>query len=566
MPQSLDSLYRALLQVNNILVREVTPEGLFRCLATSLKQMVNCDRLSLTIYDAETDTLDWFARAEGVAVTRMDSADSPVRGPLARLAIESGQPVIAPQLEAFADHEAVQLMLAAGLRSAMSFPLISQGKAIGAVVVSFLHYIDDEERISQSTLLKEVCGQVALAVHNMLIHAKLNQRNEYLSQQVDSLLSADDGLHMGSRFFYNCATMQNLMSQIRLLARSDAPVLICGETGTGKEFVARFIHRYSQRAKHNFVKVSCPALSPTLFESELFGHAKGAFTGASCRRLGRFELADKGSVFLDEIGDLDIVLQAKLLHVLQDSKFERVGESRPISVDARCISATNADLHHMMFEGKFRRDLFYRMGVTTVQIPPLREREGEILPMLHYLMKMYAADMQRSPLHFHSDALKMLEDYHWPGNVRELSNLLARLLILHPGAQIGPEHILPLLEQGASLAKAAATPQARVAAEGPQCLERQPPEHQFFERQAPEHPAAVRPPFEHSAPQHSAYDEQALAQVEKLHIERILRLTNGRVSGRHGAAALLNIPRSTLQYKLKKHGIKPRDFNGIDER
>ena len=525
-----DSLYRSLLQINNILVREVMPDGLFRCLAESLKQMVDFDRLSLTIYERETDTLTWFARAEGITVTRMDSDHLPLRGPFARLAIQAGQPVVALRLEEYATNEAVQLMLAAGLRSAMSFPLISRGGAIGAVVVSFSRHIDEEQN-SLRAFLEEICGQVALAVDNMLIHAKLNQQNEYLNQQVDSLLSADDGIHSGSRFFYNCATMQNLMSQVSLLARSDAPVLICGETGTGKEFVARFIHRFSGRTEHSFVKVNCPALSPTLFESELFGHAKGAFTGASSRRLGRFELADKGSIFLDEIGDLDIVLQAKLLHVLQDAKFERVGESRSISIDTRYISATNADLHHMMHEGRFRRDLFYRMGVTTVQIPPLRDREGEIIPMLHYLMKIFSGDMQCAPPRFHPETLRMLENYHWPGNVRELSNLLARLLILHSGTEIGPAHVLPLLEQSGATHTAnppATTPQAG--------------------------------PLPEPAPQPGLSDAHTLAQVEKAHIEHILTLTNGRVSGCQGAARLLNIPRSTLQYKLKKHGIVPRKF------
>ena len=525
-----DSLYRSLLQINNILVREVTPDGLFRCLAESLKQMVDFDRLSLTIYEPETDTLTWFARAEGISVTRMDSDNLPLRGPFARLAIQSGQPVVALRLEEYAKDEAVQLMIAAGLRSAMSFPLISRNKPIGAVVVSFSRHIDGESD-SLRTFLEEICGQVSLAVDNMLIHAKLNQQNKYLNQQVDSLLSADDGIHSGSRFFYNCATMQNLMNQIRLLARSDAPVLICGETGTGKEFVARFIHRFSQRASYNFVKVNCPALSPTLFESELFGHAKGAFTGASNSRLGRFELADKGSIFLDEIGDLDIVLQAKLLHVLQDAKFERVGESRSISIDTRCISATNADLYSMMHNGLFRRDLFYRMGVTTVQIPPLRDREGEIIPMLHYLMKIFSGDMQRAQPRFHPESMRMLENYHWPGNARELSNLLARLLILHSGTEIGPEHVLPLLEQSSVMN----TEPALALASKPD-------------------------PLPDPVSRAQSQDSQALAQVEKSHIERILTQTNGRVSGSQGAAKLLNIPRSTLQYKLKKHGIVPRKF------
>jgi transcriptional regulator with GAF, ATPase, and Fis domain len=422
-------------------------------------------------------------------------------------------------------------MVQAGLRSSMAFPLINRGKAFGAVVVSFLRYIDEEEALLLN-FMEKICSQVALAVDNMIIHGKLNQQNEYLNQQVDTLLSRDDMEHSGSRFFYKCATMQNLMSQVRLLAMSDAPVLICGETGTGKEFIARSIHCFSSRANHNFIKVNCPALSPTLFESELFGHIKGAFTGASSKRLGRFELANKGSIFLDEIGDLDIILQAKLLHVLQDAKFERVGESRAISIDTRCISATNADLRDLMHKGRFRRDLFYRLGVTTVQVPPLRDRENEVAPMLHYLMRVYAQDMKCDLPAFHPDTLKMLEDYHWPGNVRELSNLLARLIILHPGTELGPEHVRPLLEQGQALPLAPST---------------------FPDLAVPSTPVRTRQengPLGHSA----------LADVEKAHIEHVLSLTRGRVSGNQGAARLLGLPRSTLQYKLRKHGIMPRDF------
>jgi Transcriptional regulator containing GAF, AAA-type ATPase, and DNA binding domains len=535
MRHTTDSLYQSLLQINNILVREVTPEGLFRCLAEILKPMVNCDRISLTIYEPETDSLTWFAHAEGISVKRMDTGNVPVRGPLARRAIQSGQPVVALNLEEYAKDEAVQLMIDVGLRSALAFPLINRSKPIGAVVLSFMRNIDQEYE-ELCTIVERVNGQVALAVDNMLIHAKLNQQNKYLNQQVDSLLSADDGMHSGPRFFYSCETMQNLMNQMRLLAQSDAPVLICGETGTGKEFLSRFIHRLSKRSMHNFVKISCPALSPTLFESELFGHAKGAFTGATSRRLGRFELADKGSIFLDEIAELDIMLQAKLLHVLQDAKFERVGESHPINVDVRCISATNADLHHMMHEGKFRRDLYYRLGVTTVHIPALRDRKGELVPMLRYLMNIYSSDMQRIPPQFHPDALKMLEDYHWPGNVRELSNLLARLLILHSGSKIGVEHVRPLLERSSAMSSK---------------------QHHGSTQQPP---SGFSTPSGNALPPLAPDNASALAQVEKAHIEHILTLTNGRISGNQGAAKLLNLPRSTLQYKLKKHGIKARKF------
>ena len=530
MLHSPDSIYQSLLEINNILVREVTPNGLFRCLANYFQTRFGCDRVSLTIYEPETDTLSWFASAEGVTINQMDSDNVPLRGPFARMAIKAKKPIIVPRMEDHDDYKAVRCMLDAGLRSALSFPLISRGSAIAAVVVSFKHHLGEEaEQIADS--IEKLSSQIALAVDNMLTHAKLNQQNEYLNEQVDSLLKAEDITHAGSRFFYNCPTMQIIMKQIKTLANSDVPVLISGETGTGKEFVARFIHSYSQRAAYNFVKVNCPALSPTLFESELFGHAKGAFTGASSRRLGRFELADKGSIFLDEIGELDIILQAKLLHVLQDAKFERVGESKPITIDTRCISATNADLHRMMHEGRFRRDLFYRMGVTTVQVPPLRDREGELLPMLDHLLHLYSSDMQKKPPKLHRQTLELLQAYEWPGNVRELSNLVARLLVLHSDDLVGPEHVLPLLEaNNAGRENAPGTAAAPVHA-APAALARAVPD-----------------------------SSHALAENEKRHIQAVLEQTNGRVSGPRGAAKLLNIPRSTLQYKLKKHGISPKTF------
>ncbi|MDE7065269.1 MAG: sigma-54 dependent transcriptional regulator, partial [Desulfovibrionaceae bacterium] len=330
-----------------------------------------------------------------------------------------------------------------------------------------------------------------------------------------------------ARFFHQCAGMRRVVEQARLLAKSNVPVLICGETGTGKEFIAHFIHHHSPRKNSNFVKVNCPALSSTLFESELFGHAKGAFTGASNRRIGRFEMADNGSIFLDELGDLDKTLQAQLLQVLQDACFERVGESRSIHVNVRFISATNAALETLMRQGEFRQDLYYRLGAAAIHIPPLRERRGEIPGLMRHLMTILTEDMQCRPITFNRDAQHLLEGYHWPGNVREFSNMLKRLLILHPGCEIRPDMIYPLLQQEALPASAASACPAIAADAVP-------------------------------AAQTSANFE--LADAERRLIEKVLTMTNGVVSGKKGAAALLGQRRSTLLYKLQKHGILPDNY------
>ena len=504
---SSDSLYRILLQINNILVREVSPEKLFRSLAQALQPITGCNRCSLTLYDPKTDTLSWFAQTEGTLVTRMDKGPAPLRGPIARKAIQEKRPIFVADMSEYAEHEAIRLMMSAGLRSSMAFPLVSRSRVIGAMNLSFRRYLDPDSAEDQRlfSLLKEISTQVALAVENMLIHEALSRQNLDLAQQVTALLRTDAPEHDESRFFYQCDTMRKLMNQLHSLAQSDVAVLICGETGTGKEFMARFIHRHSPRRLHNFVKVNCPALSPTLFESELFGHAKGAFTGAYNIRIGRFELANKGSIFLDEIGVLDFNLQAKLLHVLQDYKLERVGQSASIDINVRCISATNADLHQQMRTNRFRRDLYYRLGLATVQVPSLRDRQEELEPMLLHLTRLYAQDMHCAPLDLHPDALVVLKAYHWPGNVRELSNLVARLLILHTGALIGPEHVLPLLEQGQ---------EAENNSVG----------------------SAWGNPLEEKG-------KKTLAAMEKEHIERALSQAGGRVSGESGAARLLGIPR-----------------------
>ena len=552
MHEHTDSFYKILLEINNSLVREVTPDGLFKSIAKVLQPIVGFDRCSVSIYDPENKSLSWFSHAEGIIVDGMDNVETPLRGPLARKAIDTCSTVVEPNLSKCANDKAIEQMIMAGLKSAMAFPLLSRNKPIGGLCVSFTRQLDENDA-PLCSFLEKISGQVSLAVENMLIHAKLNKKNENLNRQVSTLLSADNLQHADSRFFYNCTTMKDLMSQVHLLAKSDAPVLICGETGTGKEFIARFIHRYSLRKTYNFVKVNCPALSPTLFESELFGHAKGAFTGASQGRMGRFELANNGSIFLDEIGDLDTILQAKLLHVLQDSKLERVGENHSIAINVRCISATNADLHAMMRDGKFRRDLFYRLGVATVQVPALRDRLGELPFLIKRIMKVHAHDMNYTPASFHPETLPILENYHWPGNVRELSNLLSRLLILNPGGVIKPTDVKPLLEES-STKNCFETPANLVT-------------HGFAIQKLHKHNptgsgvgAAMHHPESTST---TMLNSHLLSNAEKNHLEKILTMTKGKVGGSHGAASMLGIPRSTLQYKLRKHGLVPSVYKRV---
>jgi transcriptional regulator with GAF, ATPase, and Fis domain len=298
------------------------------------------------------------------------------------------------------------------------------------------------------------------------------------------------------------------MKDVELVADTNTSVLLSGETGTGKDHIARHIHNLSSRRDHLFVKVNCAALAPTLIESELFGHAKGSFTGASAKRRGRFETADGGTVFLDEIGELPLPSQSKLLQVLEEKAFERVGESIPISVDFRTISSTNQDLMPKVRKGSFRRDLYYRLNTVHIWIPPLRERAEDIPLLVRCFTTTLAEKMQKPEVHYSSAAMEALCRYPWPGNVRELQNVIERVTILRGGHSINENDIDHMLHSFETTGK-----------DGE--------EDGFLTRY----------------------------EMERKHIEKALAKCGGVIGGKYGAARLLGVPRSTLQYRMKKLGI-----------
>lgn len=303
------------------------------------------------------------------------------------------------------------------------------------------------------------------------------------------------------------------MELVQQVAETDVSVLITGETGTGKDLVARHIHEISRRKDNLFVKINCPALASSLFESELFGHVKGAFTGADTSRTGRFEMADGGTVFLDEVGELPAELQAKLLNVMQDRRFEKVGESRSIYANFRVIAATNRDLENEIKAGRFRRDLYYRLNTVSVHLPPLRDRPEDIPLLVRTLNEKEAKKMNRPAPIYTQEVMKRLCGHCWPGNGREIKNLVTRMVILKPGTPITERDIEGLI----------------------------PPVG------GPSSSTKVKP----------------LVEMERLHIEQALMETGGAVGGRNGAARLLGVPRSTLQYRIRKHGLAPRDYAGL---
>ena len=271
----------------------------------------------------------------------------------------------------------------------------------------------------------------------------LVEEKSYLAREIETLKETQDIL-------YACPAMEQLMKTVRNVAATDTTVLLTGETGTGKDLLARFIHRNSPRSSQTYIKVNCAALVPTLIESELFGHEKGAFTGAAARKIGRFEIADKSTLFLDEIGELPLTTQAKLLQVLQEREFERVGGTETIRTDVRIIAATNQNLRTMVVEKNFREDLFYRLNIFPVLVPPLRERREDIPLLGKFFADRFCAKLHRPRPHFDKSAVDVLLRYNWPGNVRELQNFIERVIILKSNQTLTGEDITPILNSSAT--------------------------------------------------------------------------------------------------------------------
>jgi two-component system response regulator AtoC len=275
-------------------------------------------------------------------------------------------------------------------------------------------------------------------------HLSLVQENQYLRQQVST---GDNSLQF--KIIGESPAMKQIMHDVMRVSQSNASVFINGESGTGKEVIAQAIHSFSPRASHPFIKVNCAAIPETLIESEFFGHEKGAFTGANFKRLGRFELAHKGTLLLDEITEIPLAVQAKLLRAIQEQEFERVGGSKPIKVDVRLISTSNRDIKEAIAHKILREDLYYRLNVVPIYLPPLRDRRDDILPLSHYFLEKMCVDNHKSPKTFSAEAIKKLYAYPWPGNVRELANIIERAVVMTAHSEITPEHLY--LENGDAL-------------------------------------------------------------------------------------------------------------------
>ena len=497
---------RVLLEVNNALVSTLDLRQLFHVIASSLRRVLHHEYTSLALLDPKTNRLRVraldFSGGQGLIHEEMSVPLDKSPGGHA-FSTRSPQRYTRADLERF-DSDITRRLIAEGVRAECCVPLITRERVLGTLnVASFRDSAFPQEDLD---LLSQVGSQVAIAVENALAFQEIAELKNRLTEEKLYLEDEIRTEHNFEEIVGDSPVLKALLSQLQTVAPTDSTVMITGETGTGKELIARALHNLSARRDRTFVKINCAAIPTGLLESELFGHEKGAFTGAIAQKLGRFELADKGTLFLDEEADIPLELQPKLLRVLQEQEFERLGGMRTRRVDVRVVAATNRDLARMVENSAFRGDLFYRLNVFPLSVPPLRERPEDIATLVRYFAQRYARRMNRHIETVSAETIAALERYHWPGNVRELENLIERAVILSPS----PVLHIPLSELKSN-------------------------------------------PDGHTA------GLATLAEAERGHILRALEESKWVLGGPKGAAVALGMKRTTLQSRMQKLGIsRPR--------
>jgi formate hydrogenlyase transcriptional activator len=531
--QNLDLAYselQALLQINLSSMRHLRRADLFAELARSVKPLLPCERFGIEV-PTGPETL----RVHVLAL------DQPARGPMieefpsagtaCRWAQEQRQRYIAAARSELRERFPLThlVMEREGMESLCALPLLREERSFGALF--FMSTKREAYREIPSALLDRVVSAVAVAVDNCFAYERLAElrdqlaaENAYLQEEIRQ--SRDAGVLVG-----RSPAIEKVLSLIDTVAPTAATVLIRGETGTGKELIARALHDKSPRRDHPLVKVNCAAISAGLVESELFGHVRGAFTGATASRVGRFEVANGGTIFLDEVGELPPETQVKLLRVLQEREIEPVGSNQTRRVDVRVIAATNRDLEQEVEAGRFRKDLFFRLNVVPLVVPPLREREGDVELLALYFAERFGREVGKPIDGISQASLARLCAYDWPGNVRELANVIERAVVLTRGEtlEIDAEFFPP-----AERAVAAA------------------PQHTSAGRAAAGRDAATATA---RGAENGERDAETLVAAQRRHILAALESTAWRIEGASGAAARLGINASTLRSRMKKLGI-----------
>jgi formate hydrogenlyase transcriptional activator len=495
---------QVILEINNNIASNLDLYDLLRSVSASVRNALRCDAAAVSLPEGDhlrVYTLD-FPGAVGAA---REGLLIPIKGSMLGDVFATGK--------AARHHIARQPQLPMEVNEHLRFgcacPLFGRNRTLG--VLSAARVEDKPFSEDDLALLGQISKQVAIALDNSLAYGEINELKEQLARENVYL---EDEIRSEMQFHDivgNSSVLRNVLQQVEIVAPTDSTVLIYGETGTGKELIARALHDLSSRKARAFVKLNCAAIPTGLLESELFGHEKGAFTGAIAQRIGRFELAHGGTVFLDEIGEIPLELQPKLLRVLQEREFERLGGSRTLRTDARLIAATNRDLAAMAQENKFRPDLYYRLNVFPIRVPSLRERAQDIPLLVQHFVQQFSRRMGKSIDSVPADTMHALVEYHWPGNIRELQNIIERAVIVTQGSVLK-----------VALGDLASVPK----------------------------PAAHAPADDGNSMR------KVLEETEREQIVRALEQSNWVISGDSGAAARLGMKRSTLQARMQKLGIQ----------
>jgi formate hydrogenlyase transcriptional activator len=502
--QQVQEQLKLILDLTNQLVSNLEFHDLLVAASASVRRVMHCDAAAVMLADAagtylRVHALD-FPESRGIFT---EGALVPIQGSMPGDSFKSGKAIVVNRLDAAEiPPQMYEKAKGEGLNSFCDVPLISKNRLLGVLAVA-----RREENAFDSgevAFLSQVANQVAIGVENALAYTEIAELKDRLAQEKLYLEDEIRGEMDFEGIVGQSSALRHVLKMVETVAPSESTVLLLGETGTGKELIARAIHERSRRKDRTFVKLNCAAIPTGLLESELFGHERGAFTGAISQKVGRLELADQGSLFLDEVGDIPIDIQPKLLRALQEREFERLGSTRTKKVDVRLVAATNRDLEKMIENREFRSDLYYRLNVFPIRIPPLRERPEDIPLLVRYFTQKYGRCMEKQIESIPAAAMKKLSAWHWPGNIRELENFIERSVILTHGSALQ----VPIGELGSN-GKTALAPSARETDQRGEIL-------------------------------------------------RILTDTNGRVAGPQGAAARLGLKRTTLISRMKKLGIDPR--------
>jgi formate hydrogenlyase transcriptional activator len=504
--------YEILLELTNVLTSQRDTESLWQVIARQIRRVVPWDRAGIVLYDRDVDAFRFYAvvTSSETPVLNRDTL-IPKKESAVGWVYEHRQIHVRPNLHAEQVFFEDTYYLQEGLGRMINLPLIVHDTCLGTLNIGSVQ--TGEPDPEDLKFLQLVATQISFAIDHVRAYERikrlseqLSRENEYLAEEVR--LSRNLGTMVGES-----PPFQQVLTLVKAVAPTNTTVLLLGETGTGKELLARAIHDVSPRQSKPFVRVNCAGLPAGLVESELFGHERGAFTGADQRRIGRFELANNGTLFLDEIGEMPLEAQAKLLRVLQDGLVDRVGGTQPVPVDVRIVAATNADLSHAIAKGGFRSDLFYRLHVFPVSIPPLRERRQDIRLLAQHFLRQAAAKLKRPNVTLDPLSLDRLANYHWPGNIRELQSVIERAVILAPSTivEIDERFLPPLRSMG-------------------------------------------EPSLEPSIP--SRAPSTSLVDLERQHIISVLKNTAWRIYGAQGAAQQLGLNPETLRSRLRKLGIK----------